>query len=290
MPVKTIDIIRHLEEQEKREGTLPPLLDFYRKLLQIQFEVEEKLSHHLNLTLSDKAAKQRLECGTPLVSFDELALEESLLDDTFVRVRAVFCSYPELFGDLTEKPEVGHLTCEMAKTWFEGGKLPSTVSQRNERLFADMVQAAMRPFLTSHAGALRHMVDQERWRRGYCPVCGGNPDFAFLDKEMGSRWLACYRCDTEWVFQRLKCPFCGTEDQNALAYFTDDQGIYRLYVCEKCRRYVKAIDLRQAKSGVFLPLERLNTLDIDRQAQEEGYLADSTISEQTAKAKGRVEN
>ena len=115
------------------------------------------------------------------------------------------------------------------------------------------------------------MVDQENWRRGFCPVCGGNPDIAFLDTERGARWLVCSRCDAEWVFQRLQCPYCGCTDQNALAYFTDDKGSYRLYVCEQCKHYLKAIDLRQAEEGVLMPLERLFTLDIDRQAQEDGY-------------------
>jgi len=61
------------------------------------------------------------------------------------------------------------------------------------------------------------------------------------------------------------------QDQNALAYFTDDEGLYRLYVCEKCKRYLKAIDLRQAKSEVLLPLERLITFGLDAQAKEYGY-------------------
>ena len=42
-------------------------------------------------------------------------------------------------------------------------------------------------------------------------------------------------------------------------------------VCDRCKNYLKAIDLRQAKSEVLLPLERLYTLDIDSQAQQYGY-------------------
>ena len=129
----------------------------------------------------------------------------------------------------------------------------------------------MRPFLTSHAETLTSSIDQERWRRKYCPICGGSPDFAFLDKERGSRWLLCSRCDTEWIFQRLECPYCGTQDQKALAYLTDDEGLYRLYTCEQCKRYLKAIDLRQAKAEILLPLERFYTLDMDSQARKQGY-------------------
>ena len=40
-------------------------------------------------------------------------------------------------------------------------------------------------------GGETDQVDQEKWRRRYCPVCGGNPDIAYLDTERGSRWLVC---------------------------------------------------------------------------------------------------
>ncbi|MFC1931935.1 formate dehydrogenase accessory protein FdhE, partial [Chloroflexota bacterium] len=140
-----------------------------------------------------------------------------------------------------------------------------------KNLLTAVIQATLKPFLISHAKSLIASVDQERWRRRYCPICGGSPDFASLDKERGSRWLLCSRCDTEWLFQRMECPYCGNQNQNSLAYFTDDKSPYRLYVCEQCKRYLKATDLRQNESEVLLPLERLYTLDIDRQAQEQGY-------------------
>ncbi len=94
---------------------------------------------------------------------------------------------------------------------------------------------------------------------------------AFLEKEVGARWLLCSRCDTEWLFQRLECPYCGTNEPNALSFFPDDEGLYRLDVCDQCKCYLKAIDLRKAKDDTLLPLERLYTMDLDRQAKENGY-------------------
>ena len=135
----------------------------------------------------------------------------------------------------------------------------------------NIIQAALKPFLINCSRSLIDFVEQEGWRRGYCPVCGGNPDFAFLAEEQGARWLVCSRCDTRWLFQRLKCPYCGTEDQYALSYFTDDSETYRLYVCDKCKHYLKAIDLRKSKAELVVPLERLFTLDMDKQAHEYGY-------------------
>ena len=78
-------------------------------------------------------------------------------------------------------------------------------------------------------------------------------------------------CDAEWLYQRLECPYCGTTEQKSLAFLTDDAGVYRLYTCDECKCYIKAIDLRKAGTDVLLPLERVMTLDMDRQAVEAGY-------------------
>jgi FdhE protein len=277
LPVDTGAIIRHLEERERKEGALPQLLKFYQKLLRIQAKVEQKLASRLEPGLSREAINKRLEQGISLIDFDELALDWPLLRRSFTKVAATFAEFPELFGEpppgLKEPGADRLLTRKVVKAWFEGKKLPATTlyDETHQNLFMAIIHATLNPFLVSHARTLIGFIDQERWRREYCPVCRGRPDFAYLDKERGSKWLLCSRCDTEWIFQRLQCPFCGTQDQNAMAYFTNDKGLYRLYTCEQCKHYLKTIDLRQAESEVFLPLERLLTFDIDRQALAEGY-------------------
>ena len=90
--------------------------------------------------------------------------------------------------------------------------------------------------------------------------------------------MLCSRCDAEWLFLRLECPYCGTQNQEALAHFTyeEEPHLYRLYVCEECHTYIKAIDLRCTDAEVLLPLERVMTLDMDKQGQEKGYHAGYT--------------
>ncbi|MFC1893377.1 formate dehydrogenase accessory protein FdhE [Chloroflexota bacterium] len=148
----------------------------------------------------------------------------------------------------------------------------STVGGTNEHLLTRATSfATLKPFLVAHSKALLGFVNQKRWRRGYCPICGGRADFAFLDREHGARWLVCCWCDAEWLFQRLQCPYCDNHNQDSLAYFTDEKGIYRLYICERCRTYMKAVDLRHVDKEVCLPLERVLTLNMDAEAQEKGY-------------------
>lgn len=276
MPARIDSIIKRLKEQKRKEGELPQVLEFYQKLVQIQSRVGKRIGVP-NPSFSDDEINERAEQGKPLIEFDNLALDWSLLRKTFGEVVASFASYPDLFGPLpqqfTESAADNFITKKMIKAWYEGTKLPSigVATEVNEALIKDIILATLKPFLVGYSTALLHLVKQENWRRNYCPVCGGNPDFGFLDTERGSRWLVCCRCDGEWLFQRLQCPCCGTADQNALSYFTDDEGLYRLYVCEQCKHYMKTIDLRQAKSGVLIPLERLFTLDMDKQAREYGY-------------------
>jgi len=112
----------------------------------------------------------------------------------------------------------------------------------------------------------------EHWWHSHCPVCGGAADYAFLDKERGGRWLVCSRCDSEWSYPRLECPFCDNNNQHLLNYYASEAGAHRLYTCEKCHQYLKATDLRQTGAAFYPPLERLLTLDMDRQGTELGYL------------------
>ncbi len=271
------EIIKRLEEEKKKRGDTPRFFDFYQRLFRIQSEAERRIGKAKSISKRE-AINERIERGLPLISFNELALDWSLLKDVFAKVIAAFADYPDLFGELPkslrEPKSRPSLPKKVARAWFERASLPSTIAidNANEYLLLEaIIHATLRPFLVSHSKALLSFVNQERWRRNYCPICGGRPDFAFLDKERGARWLLCSRCDTEWLFQRLQCPYCGTENQDALAYFTDDEGVYRLYVCEQCHKYIKAIDLRHTESKVLLPLERVLTLDMDRQAQEKGY-------------------
>ena len=269
-------ILKILEEQQKKDGNLPELLEFFYKLLEIQSRVGKRVIVP-NPGFTEDDINARAEQGKPLIGFEDLALDWSLLSKTIEEIAVIFTRYPELFGLIPEQlagaAAEQFVTRETVKAWFEGTRLPSAgiAIDANEALLKEIIHASLKPFLLKYSTVLLNLVKQEGWRRSYCPICGGNADFGFLDVERGARWLVCSRCDAEWLFQRLQCPFCGTTDQNALSYFNDDEGLYRLYVCEQCQHYLKTIDLRQAKSEVLIPLERLLTLDMDKQAKEYGY-------------------
>ncbi len=276
MPARTDSIIKKLKEQEKAEGKLPALLEFYKELLEIQNRVGQKTGLP-NPVFTSEAVKAHALAGKPLVGFAELAIDWMLLRQTYKEVTALFHQYQELFGALPE--EITALTPgriinkRTVRAWYRGQPivLATPITDNTQTLLGAIFSAAVKPFLVREATALSGQLELEMWRRGYCPICGGNPDFSYLAKDTSARWLICARCDTEWLFQRLQCPYCENYDQNKLSFFTNDNGTYRLYVCDQCKHYLKAVDLRQFKNEVLLPLERLTTLDMDRQAQANGY-------------------
>jgi FdhE protein len=269
------DIIKTLKKQEKEEGKLPLLLEFYRKLLTVQAKIHKRLPPS-KTRMSREAINKRIYSGQPLLNADELAFDWPQVQDAFERITTVFSGYPELFGKVPDKlrhPGAGQLlTRKAVQAWFAGKKLPEPLTKNiSENLIQAIIQATMQPFLSGYAEVLYSSIEQDHWHRTYCPVCGGRPDFASLRKDVGARWLLCSRCDSEWSFPRLQCPYCGNLNQKDLTFYSDEDGLYLLYVCEKCKGYIKAIDLRKASDDVMLPLERILTVEMDQQARSKGY-------------------
>ena len=268
-------ILKKLEEWKKKAGSLPEIVESYKQLLHIQAEAIASVPSTQHLPTRNDISNQ-LGKGLPILKWDVLS---GSID--WIAFQKLYLKCLSLIGKQTATPSKNlediasdiSVLKKASQAWYEHLTLSSWVEADSieERLLAAAIHCAIKPFLAVQANALIRFVDQERWRQGYCPICGGKPDFAFLDKERGARWLLCSRCDTQWLFQRLQCPYCNTQDQDSLAYFTNESGLYRLYVCERCHSYLKAIDLRQAETEILLPLERMLTIDMDRSAIEQGY-------------------
>ena len=268
------EILKKLEEWQREEAVSSSFLDFYKELLTIQAWAEERVDIQTP-ALSRRAARRRTASGASLLKFDEFKIDWSLANEIFKKVVSLFSKSPELTGKLPAiLSEPGFkLQKRMVRGWYNGADLPDDVADNETEgnTFKTMLHATLKPFLTAYARSLGGMIEQNSWRKGHCPVCGGAPDISFIEKEVGERWLMCSRCDAQWHFQRLECPNCGNRDHKSLSYFSDDTEVYRLYVCDKCHTYLKAIDLEKAKKDVCLPLERLLTFDMDVQGQEKGY-------------------
>lgn len=251
------------------------MVEVYRQLLLIQHEARSHSAAPKPSLIDD--LRERSSQGIPLLSFQELALDWAQVGNLVHQLADLVTEdSPDAKNEVQALRTIAANAAvlhDVIRVWFEGSSLAEIAAAQHidDQLLAFVIGTALKPFLSTYCETLLPAVDQELWQRTYCPICGGKPDFAFLDRERGARWLLCSRCDAEWLFRRLGCPYCGNQKLDSLAYFTDDERRYRLYVCEECRSYIKAIDLRRAPQDVVLPLERILTLDMDRQAQEAGY-------------------
>jgi len=114
----------------------------------------------------------------------------------------------------------------------------------------------------------------DRPRSAYrCPVCAGQPIVAVLREEAhgARRSLVCGFCLTEWPAARIECLSCGEKGFEALPVFrADELSVARIDACERCRTYVKTIDL--TRDGTAVPIvDDIATLALDIWAREQGY-------------------
>ncbi len=134
-----------------------------------------------------------------------------------------------------------------------------------------VVQLAMGPFLARCAEAILPGLDLSPWNRPRCPLCGGEPNFATITPA-ADRLLICGRCTGQWPYDPLACPFCRNADRSRITSFTSPEGIYRIYACDVCRRYLKAYDGRRATRPVMVAVDSVKTLPLDAAVMQKGYL------------------
>ena len=269
-------IIRRLDGWSQSNTQWPTSIDTGIRLLRLGIEAQPRIGTP-KPHLTRDAVSSLLMQGKPILTFDDLGLDWPLLEELFrAAVRILIgesADSQENSKRLNQLAANTPLLRQVARDYYNDIPLSATATEHciDTPLMEACIGAALAPFLAAHSEALSELVAQELWRRKSCPICGGVADFAFLEKDQGAKWLMCSRCSMEWLFQRIQCPYCGTQKHESLAYRTNSQGLYRLYTCEECHCYIKAIDLRKAGSDVLLPLEGILTVDLDRQAKEANY-------------------
>lgn len=260
MPQPGEEVLQALEAAKEEYPDQADWLDFHGELLVAQWTVERALPRLTN-PVTPQRVDTRRQAQQPLFTFDELEVDWLVVRRLISQVDEIAArSLPDWPAETPlEAPE------EVVRAWYadQGSPDPRT---------AFLVGQALRPFLHRAAEATRPYLGPDAYQRwGRCPVCGGEPDMAVLDQERGARRLFCARCDTGWRYRRIGCSFCGTENPYHLAYYLSSDPLYRLYVCEACRQYLKTLDLRRARRPFYLLVARALTAGLDLAAQEAGY-------------------
>lgn len=134
-----------------------------------------------------------------------------------------------------------------------------------------LAKTALLPSLDLLRQEVQPHLEPDSWEHGYCPLCGSEPSMAYLAGS-GRRFLHCGLCGSEWLFPRIRCPFCDNTDHETLGLFqVEGEEGFRVDLCRKCRRYLKCVDTRKRQKVGPLLLEDLATLHLDVLAKEQGF-------------------
>jgi FdhE protein len=267
-------VLQELHRQADKRPELAEIVELHCELLEAQARAQVSVCCP---ALSGEEASARLQQGYPLLAPESLDVAGQTLAGLCDQIGFIVAERrPDLAETLAridawldERPEqIEALAMEYLR---EGRIREGEEAGLEGNLLAFIFNNALRPFLRAQAEALALWVDDSMWYRGRCPICGGEPDLAALERGSGRRRLLCSRCDSEWTFQRVGCPFCGNDDPRQLAYYPSDDHVYRLSICEQCHRYLKTIDLRQVTGERLLAAERILTVAMDVAALNAGY-------------------
>lgn len=287
---KAESIKNKVETMIRERPSHKEVLEFYRDVVIEQNSALSKIKTS-PLEINKDDANEKIMHGFPIIEKKAFILDIPSAMKLFRRICKILSKTKkaqhdaEKIKEAIKKREI-KLPELFRKVESEDDEYITSLSERlhvNPEVISFLITNSIKPIYESYSKVLKDYVDQERWWRGYCPVCGSEPYISELKDEggaEGARFLVCSSCGFEWRFNRLKCPFCENEDHEKLRYFyTEKEGrSYRVDVCDNCKRYIKTIDTK-ALGIEFIPvLEDIGTLHLDILAQKEGYTREGKTS------------
>jgi FdhE protein len=269
-----------LNQLREERSELEEILAFYDKVLAAQQQTQRETAIP-DIDLPEERLRLKVEEGFPLIDRGDFQVDR----DSFRELLRRICHL-----SMEENPVLAAAGKTLLEAMDSGTldlvKLTTAVLQNDteaiEAVAKDLdvttpvVQAltklSLQPSLLASVQAVAQRAAIDEWHYGYCPVCGGPPAMAALVGEEGKREAICSFCGHFWQLPRLMCPFCSTEKQEDLRYFHGEgDDLYRVYVCEQCRGYLKVMDTREGGDARTLAVDDVASGHLDLLAEEEGY-------------------
>jgi hypothetical protein len=277
--------VAELRALKERQPELADAADMHIELIEHIRRIQSRIPLPWFELNSAAVAKHNAD-GRPIVRFEDIPLELTDLRLLVRQTADVLRRHGAL--DDADYAEIQHIGRDMkllavASAWYRraaergatvsaalGGVSPNQSAQDSPTGMLDQVLGlAMRPFLSRCAEVLQR-ADLSAWTHGFCPLCGGEPDFAVITPA-AERHLICGRCSLHWNFASLTCPHCNNSDRGRITSFATPDGQYRVYACDVCHRYLKAYDGRRASRPVMHIVDGVATLPLDAAAMQRGY-------------------
>ena len=268
--------VTELEALKARRPELAPAADMHLELLELERRVLARVAQPWIELTADLVARHDAE-GRALVRFEDVPLEPTglrLLVRRTIDVLRRYEALDEAAGARLDRLGRDAMLLAAVERWYRAAaepasSAPSGAPDTDEAL--DQVLAlAMRPYLSRCASAVQASPHLVLWSHPRCPACGGEPELAVITPA-AERHLVCGRCQLQWRFDALTCPFCGNRDRSKITSFATPDGRYRVAACEQCRRYLKAYDGRRAPRGLMPIADAVAMLPLDAAALQKGY-------------------
>ncbi len=270
------DTLKTIESYKTQNPHYEELLAILEEILILREEYRRKMPASI-FPVDERLISSKMEGGLPLIDlsqgdYDLTQPQAYFLDLLHIAEKRAPGETKELARKIMEGEEDFK---EMLLSAFYGEQEDEEERGEEDETF-DLIdlflEECLRPAFEKVVTGYGAVVLKSKWSEGYCPVCGKEPKIGEIKEEEGARYLFCNQCGIEWPFLRIKCPFCGNEEQQTLAYFTvEDDERYRVDVCNECKRYIKIVDFRETKEEPNLDIEDITTLHLDILATEEGY-------------------
>ncbi len=272
-----------LNQLRGKEYISESTIDFFQDILKAQCAAKNKFKENsISISLADSEISEKLRQGIPLICWEDIPPNETLLADLFLQLCNILKNHQD-----SETEEIQKIIDSQTDGNLNIGDLIRKLSQQdsdyfhtvcnelglNKEVVVFLTLSAAKPFFEAIAPGLRDRVADDKWLKNYCPMCGSSAQLSTLDKKSGQRYLYCTLCSSHWRYMRLKCSFCGDEQAGGQKFLAEEQGPYRIDLCEKCKRYIKTLDERKlVDSKEIIPsIEDLATMYLDMLAEKEGY-------------------
>jgi len=258
-------------------------VEFFRNLENWQNEEVIKLKQNYQPPRQD-IVKSLEQSKRALMQQVNPGIEPQKLKETYLRLLIwLQKARPAISG------EISKLLAQAEGLDFE--EIAAAFTKGNDEYFAGLAEKvgiaydllfftidhALRPFLRVFAAPYEEelpVAENLPWDfPANCPVCGAKAHICRLTEEEGHRLMFCDRCFSEWEIRYLFCPYCGHDKPGEISYITveNDNSAYKVYVCEKCKGYVKTYDQRDGAEPTDLYIANIETIYLDMLAQEKGY-------------------
>jgi len=266
--------VRELRDLKTAQPDLASAADMQIELLGAQRRVQARVP--LPSATFDRRKPDNQQ-GRPVLQFKEIPIDWSDFRLMIRQTADILRRFETL--ELADYDRIQGLARDgqieaVVATWYEAAMAPArrkSDPRTHERELLDQVLLlAMRPFLARCAEALLPRLELSDWNQPSCPLCGGEPEFAFINPA-AERLLICGRCTGQWRFDPIACPYCDNKDRTRITSFTSRDGRYRIYACDECHRYLKAFDGRDGSRPALLAVDSIATLPLDAAAIQRGY-------------------